>query len=213
MAFLRIRTVYWTNAAAPRWRSEECVISFNCPRCEKGFLLPNRHAGELTWCSACGEEIVVPKPRARRRRRSWLVPGLLLLVVGMVAVTVGLATRQADREALVRARLEGRLHDFSPRWQGIAWQKCDPEQGLYELSAFYEGERGVYTFEVKHMAALSQTFVVVDPRADAPAWLAQARFQGGLAMEYDYVGREGNEKDTLARLTKQIAQALHEAID
>jgi hypothetical protein len=189
------------------------VISFNCPQCEKGFLLPNRRAGETTWCPACGQELLVPPPQERSsRRRRWLVPALLALIAIMVAVMVAVGTRQADQSATVRARFATRLHS-SPEWQGIAWQKCEPDAGDYELSALYFGKRGVYTLQVKQQTALGQTFVVVDPRAGAPPWLAQGRFQHGVAIEFDYSGRDSEEKELLERVSKEIAQALQEALD
>jgi DNA-directed RNA polymerase subunit RPC12/RpoP len=187
------------------------MIRFECTRCDKLCKVPEDQVGQPTRCPACGEEQIVPRPwRTPKPRRPWWILPLVLGLIGTGIVGVW-ATRPVSPEH-IRARVETELHTLSRYWKGTTWETCDPGTGDYRLSAFYDGEHGMYTFEVTCLPGTGQTYIRVDPRPQPPRWLAHAVFLQGQQESFDYLGKSATERDELEELTRDLADALHRAL-
>jgi hypothetical protein len=152
---------------------------------------------------------MVPERKLRIRRRArWFLPVLLLFGITAGALWWSFGDRQP---ALIQGRLAEQLSAQSPRWQGVAWQKCDPRRGEYQVSLIYAGDHERYAFEAVHLGDGAPTIVCVDPRLGGRAWLARAAFIEGERESFRYTGHKEAEKEMLERLATDLEEALSRA--
>jgi hypothetical protein len=188
------------------------MIAFDCQHCGKALILPNAKAGQPIACPACRQALVVPPPRKKSTagRWFWLLPVGLGVVAG--AVGLGIWMYQTAEPSRIRERFATRLSDFSPGWQGITWEKCDPHKGDYKLTVFQVRGGNTYTFAASRSTATDHTAVQVDPQPTEPKWLAYALFLRGELQTYDYTGKDGAEKEELEALSSELDAALRHAV-
>jgi hypothetical protein len=184
------------------------MISFNCPRCTKAFIVPDRAASSQKTCTACGENLWVPAvQRTARRRRPWLLPAVVLLALASGAL--GWWWHSGNREdTLVQKHFAERIRTSSNRWQGIDWQRCDPQIGDYRVQLYFGADQGAYVFVLTRGAGSAMTFVRVNARANARDYLALASFSDQQAETFKYSGHNDAEKADLDRLAKDLVEAL-----
>ena len=183
------------------------MISFNCPKCTKGFITPDKSAGAPWHCTDCGEGFNVPASTPRKpkgRVRLYFVLLCLLLVVALAS----LWTFRGVRPTLIRNRLANGLAGLSSNWQGLEWLECDVEKKSYKISVYHRSERDTYHFEVICTGAGSQTIVRVNP----PHWLAYAVFRHGLQESFLYQGKDRGEQRELEFLASDLDEVVRRAV-
>jgi hypothetical protein len=182
------------------------MIAFNCPTCTKAFMEPNRSAGEHKQCPGCGQELVVPPPPARRGRLPLLWVGVLAILV----LAAGLWWFPTTGPRAVQQRFAAALQAASPRWQGIVWERCDPEGGQLKVQVSYTADRATYTLVLSRVVESHYTSVRVDPQASP--WLALAHYYDGKLEGFDYRGWDPAEKQELQECADELDTALTQAL-
>jgi hypothetical protein len=186
------------------------MIAFDCPHCHKPLIVPNRKAGNLDTCPGCMEPVLVPeaRPPAPGGSLRRFLP-LVLLAAG-IAGFYGWRSYQAREPERIQARFAAVLKGLSPQWQGIGWEKCDPNVGEYKLSVLYLSSRKRYTFAARSFTQVRNTSVVVDPGAQSQE-LANLVFTDGETESFRYSGGDPDERAELEVLTQELARALSQA--
>jgi hypothetical protein len=184
------------------------MIAFQCPRCHKPLIMPNRKAGAIEPCPGCLEQVQVPeaRPVAPPSVLQKLMP--FIVIAAAVTAFIGWRSYQAREPMRIRERFAAALTTQSPQWQGIGWEKCDSSVGDYKLSVLYVGSRKSYNFAATCFAPIRQTFVFVDPSAQQTQFLAHLIFTNGEMESFRYTGGDPDEREELQLLTLDLARTL-----
>lgn len=180
------------------------MISFNCTRCEKPLILPNRAAGTQAVCPACGDALTVPDVPAPRPGRKLLVPLIVIALLGL-ALLAGWWGSQGRSDERFRAAVDERLHASSPDWQNIQWKQCDPKRREFQLTAECVAGTVLYRFELNRLHTQGHTFVRV---IGDGGFLAQADFEDGGLKSFDYKGLGSAEETELKTHCRQLFDAV-----